>query len=59
MLFFKIDEDLWPVMKAFVIFLNRFPEYPKTKIHDVVVDLDCLGELNRIYNEKQGSGKSN
>ena len=59
MLFFKIDEELWPVMKTFVIFLNRFPEYPKTHLHDIKVDIDCLGELNRIYNEKQGSGKSN
>ena len=59
MLFFKIDEELWPVMKTFVIFLNRFPEYPKTHLHDIKVDIDWLGELNRIYNEKQGSGKSN
>ena len=55
MLFFKIDEDLWSVMKAFVIFLNRFPEYPKTHIHDVPVDLDCLKELNRVYHEKEKS----
>ena len=55
MLFFKIDEDLWPVMKAFVIFLNRFPEYQKTHIHDVPVDLDCLKELNRVYHEKEKS----
>ena len=59
MLFFKIDQELWPVMKTFIIFLNRFPEYPKTHMHDIEVDIDCLGELNRIYNEKKGSGKSN
>ncbi len=59
MLFFKIDEELWPVMKTFVIFLNRFPEYPKTRIHDVPVDLDCLTELNRVYNEKKSTGKNN
>ena len=28
MLFFKIEEDLWSVMKTFVIFLNRLPAYP-------------------------------
>ena len=55
MLFHKIDEDLWPTMKAFIMFLNRFPEYPKTNMHDVQVDLDCLKELNRIYNEKGNS----
>ena len=59
MLFFKIDEELWPVMKTFVIFLNRFPEYPKTQMHDVVVDLECLKELNRVYNEKESTRKNN
>jgi hypothetical protein len=32
--------------------MNRFPEYPKTRIHDIIVDIDCLKELNRIYHEK-------
>ena len=39
-------------MKAFVMFLNRFPEYPKTRIHDIIVDIDCLKELNRIYHDQ-------
>ena len=55
MLFHKIDDDLWPTMKAFIIFLNRLPEFPKTSMHDVQVDLNCLKELNRIYNEKGNS----
>jgi len=59
MLFFKIDEDLWPSMKTFIMFLNRFPEFPKTHIHDVKVDLNCLRELNRVYNEKEGTKKNN
>ena len=29
MLFFKIEKDLWSVMKTFVIFLDKLPEYPK------------------------------
>ena len=48
MLFFKIDEDLWPSMKTFVIFLNRFPQYPKSNFHDVPVDLECLKQLNQV-----------
>ena len=52
MMFFKIDEDLWPVMKSFIIFLNRFPEYPKTHFHDIQVDLECLIELNLIVKDK-------
>jgi hypothetical protein len=53
MLFFKIDSDLWPAMKSFIIFLNKFPEYPKTFIHDIKVDLDCMKSLYKIYNGKE------
>ena len=53
MLFYKIDEDLWSTMKTFIIFLNRLPEYPKTYIHDIKVDLDCLKELNKIYEREE------
>ena len=55
MLFFKIDSDLWPAMKSFIIFLNKFPEYPKTFIHDIQVDLDCMKYLYQIYNGKEES----
>ena len=53
MLFYKIDEELWSKMKTFIIFLNRLPEYPKTYIHDIKVDLDCLKELNKIYEREE------
>ena len=53
MLFYKIDEELWSTMKTFIIFLNRLPEYPKTYIHDIKVDLDCLKELNKIYEREK------
>ena len=53
MLFFKIDKELWPTLKSFIIFLNRLPEYPKTELHDIQVDLYCLGELYKIYNGKE------
>jgi hypothetical protein len=49
MLFYKIERDLWDVMKTFIIFLNRFPEYPKTYIHDIPVDINCLSELRKVY----------
>lgn len=51
MLFFKIDRDLWSVMKTFIIFLNRLPEYPKCYLHDIQVDISCLSELQKIYNK--------
>ena len=56
MLFHKIEQDLWPAMKTFVMFLNKLPDYPRSKIHDVQVDLYCLQELYKIYNEKDTSG---
>ena len=52
MLFFKIEKDLWSCIKSFIIFLNRLPEYPKSGIHDIQVDLYCLEELYKIYNGK-------
>ena len=53
MLFFKIDKNLWSCMKSFVMFLNKLPEYPKSSLHDVQVDINCLSELYKIYNGKE------
>jgi hypothetical protein len=53
MLFFKIEKDLWSYIKSFIIFLNRLPEYPKSGVHDIQVDLSCLEELYKIYNGKK------
>ena len=52
MLFFKIESDLWSYMKSFIVFLGRFPEYPKSSIHNIKVDMNCLTELYKIYNAK-------
>jgi hypothetical protein len=53
MLFFKIEKNLWTYLKSFVIFMNKLPEYPKSDIHDIQVDLDCLSKLYKIYNGKE------
>ena len=53
MLFFKIEEELWPVIKAFVLFLDKLPEYPRCYIHDMEVDKFCLEELHKIYDGKE------
>ena len=50
MLFFKIEKELWSVMKTFVMFLNRLPQDPKCYLHDIEVDINCLSELQKIYN---------
>jgi hypothetical protein len=49
MLFFKIDKEMWSQIKTFIVFLNRLPQYPKTNIHDIPVDLTCLEQLQKIY----------
>ena len=59
MLFHKIEMDLWPVMKSFIIFLGKLPEYPKCYIHDVQVDINCLSELYKIYNGKEEITENN
>jgi hypothetical protein len=51
MLFYKIEKELWSTMKTFIIFLNKLPEFPKCYIHDICVDLECLSELQKIYNK--------
>jgi len=48
LLFFKIDKELWPVIKTFVVYLDRLPEYPKSILHDIKMDEDCLLDLNKI-----------
>ena len=59
MMFFKIEEDLWPSMKTFIMFLGKLPEYPKSAMHDIQPDLYCLQELYKIYkNEEEESGKN-
>ena len=57
MLFFKIEEDLWSSMKSFIMFLGKLPEYPKTYMHDIQVDINCLSQLYEIY--KKDNGKKN
>ena len=52
MLFYKIDQNLWPSIKAFIVFLDKLPEHPKTRLHDIVMDETCLTELERISNGK-------
>tara|TARA_A100001201_G_scaffold2540_3_gene6378 strand:- start:216 stop:608 length:393 start_codon:yes stop_codon:yes gene_type:complete len=55
MLFFRIERDLWDSLKTFVVFLNKLPNHPKCYIHDIQMDLYCLSELNKVYNEKRKS----
>ena len=58
MLFFKIEQDLWSTMKTFIMFLGKFPEYPKSSVHDIQPDLNCLRELYQIYQGDDGKKKA-
>jgi hypothetical protein len=48
LLFYHLEEDLWPAIKSFLVFLNRIPEYPKTKINEIDLDNSCLEQLQTI-----------
>jgi hypothetical protein len=48
LLFYNLEKELWPSIKSFLLFLNRFPEYPRTQIHEILEDEYCLTELNSI-----------
>ena len=48
LLFYNLDEELWPAIKSFLIFLNRVPEYPKTNVNDIEADEYCLQQLKEL-----------
>lgn len=48
LLFYNLEEDLWPPLKSFLVFLNRIPEYPKSEIDDIQEDTYCLDQLQKI-----------
>ena len=48
LLFYNLEEDLWPYIKSFLLFLNRLPEYPKTEINNIKEDSNCLSQLKAI-----------
>jgi len=48
LLFYNLEEDLWPAIKSFLFFMKRIPEYPKSHIHGIPQDEHCIVELNSI-----------
>ena len=48
LLFYNLEEDLWPSIKSFLVFLNRILEYPKTRITELEPDQNCLDQLNTV-----------
>tara|TARA_B100001057_G_C22260147_1_gene722897 strand:- start:212 stop:583 length:372 start_codon:yes stop_codon:yes gene_type:complete len=48
LLFYNLEEELWPIIKSFLVFLNRIPEYPITVINKIEEDRDCSSQLRDI-----------
>jgi len=53
LLFYNLEEELWPSIKSFLIFLKRIPEYPKTVIDNIDADNNCLEKLNELCISKE------
>lgn len=48
LLFYNLEKDLWPSIKSFLVFLHRIPEYPRSQIHFIKPDQNCLNILQSI-----------
>ena len=48
LLFYNLEEELWPAIKSFLMFLQRIPDYPKSHIHGIPEDQTCIDELNSV-----------
>jgi hypothetical protein len=48
LLFFKLEREFWSLIKTFLVYLNRIPEYPRSMLHEIPIDQNCLRELERV-----------
>jgi len=48
LLFYNIESKYWSLVKTTIIYLGRFPEYPKTELHNIKVDLDFFKLLQEL-----------
>lgn len=48
LLFYKSEKEYWEVIKTFVVYLGRLPDYPKSTIHDIPIDTNCMELLNKV-----------
>jgi len=47
LLFFKISNEYWSVLKSFMIYLNRYPEL-HSSLDDIPIDKYCIEELFKL-----------
>lgn len=48
LLFYKIESQYWSLIKTIIMYLGRFPEYPKTELHSIQVDLNFFQLLQKL-----------
>ena len=48
LLFYNLEEDLWPIVKSFLVYLKRIPEYPKTKVNEIDMDKNVIDQLQSL-----------
>ena len=48
LLFYKIDKEYWSLIKTFLVFLNRIPDFPKTGLDDIPIHKEANVILNSI-----------
>jgi len=48
LLFLKLEMELWPTLKSFLLFLNKVPEYPRTILQEIECDKYSLELLNQL-----------
>ena len=48
LLFYNLEEELWPIVKSFLVYLKRIPEYPKTKVDTIDVDKNVIQQLQKL-----------
>jgi hypothetical protein len=48
LLFYKIEEEYWSLIKTFLIFLNRIPDYPRSGLDSIPIHDECTRILNTI-----------
>jgi len=48
LLFYKIDKEYWSLIKTFLQFLNRIPDFPKTGLDEIPIHKEANVILNSI-----------
>lgn len=48
LLFYRIDSELWGILKTFIVYLDRLPEYPVSYIHKIPISCECMEILENL-----------